>query len=93
MSRTRSARVVPGMDQATIAHARPSQAASLRVKAARPTSSPSTSSRGSPSRLRGGRVARRGDRARRLIRRQAARTIAVNGIVESGSAEWRTSGR
>ena len=85
--RPRAPRLNAVIPQATISQARPSQIASLRVSAARPISTPSPISRGSVSRPP------RGSRTSRVISRQADSARTVNGIVESGSAEWSSSGR
>ncbi len=87
MSRNRAARSRPPARHATMAQARPIQSASLRVSAARPMRTPRPRSRGSAGR------APRGSRAIRVISRQAPSASAANGIVESGSAECRMSGR
>ena len=64
-----------------------SQAASLRVSAARPSATPSETSRGSRQRGAAG-VSRDPGHEQ-----AAASASAANGIVESGRAEWRSSGR
>ena len=65
----------------------PSQIASLRVRAARPITTPSAITRRS--------ITATGPiwRAILLIRRQAINARTVNSIVESGRAEWISSGR
>ena len=85
--RTRAARSRPGMRHATIAQARPIQTASFLVSAASPIRTPSQMRRGSKVRVA------RGSRAILGMSRHAARARAANGMVESGRAEWSSSGR
>ena len=73
--------------QAISSQMNPSQIASLRVRAARPITTPSAMTRRSVRATGPGRA------ASRLISRHALRARTVNSIVESGSAEWMRSGR
>ncbi len=75
------------MPRDTISQPSANQAASLRVSAASPRSTPRANARGSANR------APRGSRAIRAASRHTARMRAANGIVESGRTEWRTRGR
>ena len=65
----------------------PSQIASLRVRAASPITTPSAMTRRSVS------ATGPGSAASRLISRHAVRARTANSIVESGRAEWMSSGR
>ena len=86
---TRAARSrPPARARRATTQVRPSQTASLRVSAAEPDE------HAEADQPRVGQRARRAGRAAiRVISRQAASASTVNGIVESGSAEWSRSGR
>src|SRR5207245_8239827 len=71
--------------QATTAQVRPIHTASLRVSAASPISPPRIRRRVSDQEAAG-------RAAIRVISRHAARVKTANGIVESSSVEWRSSG-
>ena len=85
--RSRSMRGRSGRRHASQAQAAASQTASLRVRAAAPSSTPIASSRGSRRR------APRGSRSTRVISRHAPRATSPNRMVESGRADMSRRGR
>ena len=87
ISRSLIIRLALTANHASPAQIRANQAVSFLVRAPRPSRTPRAIKRGSVS------LPRPGARAIRVISRHPARTMAVNGIVESGSAELSTSGR
>ncbi len=76
-----------GVRQTAMSQAKPRNTASLRVRAASPIRTPRAMTFGLVRRTRPA------SRRIRGISRHAARASAANGIVESGRAEWRTSGK
>ena len=87
MRRSRTAGGVDPCNPTMATQIAASQTVSFRVRAPSPKRTPKLTNRRSVGR------APRGSRASRVMTRHAARTITVNGIVESGSAELSTSGR